>query len=59
MAGFSRSVKAVVHKDQSKVKYKLVNFRQKVITYDEMGNPHTTVETYRRLYRVNSGEEDK
>ena len=52
MAGFNRSIRALVHKDQSKVKYKLVNFHQTSTTYDTNNNPITTTESYRRLYNV-------
>lgn len=46
------AVKAIRRKDPTQVKYKLVNLHRTVTTYDTEGKPTTTVETYRRLYRV-------
>lgn len=54
MASYNASVRVIKHKDQSKVKYKLVNYKKTETTYDTAGNPTTTTESYRRLYNVAS-----
>ena len=55
MAGYRAIVKAIRHKDQSKVRYKLVNYRQIGTRYDTNGTPTTTIDkAYRRLYNVAS-----